>query len=128
MIQAGKVFYQLIRAITGGLLLLILGGAIFWLATGYRAEQKWRQVSSAIAVVKAKVNEQTSASFSGCVYPGSGLTIVSVNQIIFFAVKDGRAFIPKITTWHLNLAKAMAPDLKVEESELDFDYLFEHCR
>ncbi|MDP2586634.1 MAG: hypothetical protein Q8P32_02570 [Candidatus Komeilibacteria bacterium] len=122
-----KILLAFSKLTTGGLIVLLLLGAITWGYFRFQAIKENRQVAAAAALVKEKINSQPADYFSGCVHPG-GITVVSVNHEIFFIVKDQQVFIPRLTEWYNNKAKALAPDLPIQDEDLNVYYLMEYCR
>ena len=117
-----------INTVSCVLLLLLLTGTVIWLVAGREARHTKRQIEQAQVLLKEKVKVEASAVFSGCVYPENGIIIVAVNKSIFFGVKGNEVFIPRLTAWYNDQAKAMAPGLPLREENLDLYYLMEYCR
>ena len=109
------------------LLVLILGGTI-WLVMSRQARQEAKAVAAATVLVKQKIKYQPIDVFSGCVHPDNGVVVVSVNREVFFSVKNGIVYIPKMTAWYEDKAKAMASDLPLEHHGENPYYLLEYCR
>jgi len=109
------------------LLVLILGGSI-WLVMSHQGKQEAKLINQAIAEVKEKINFQPTDVFVGCIYPNGNEIIISVNHEIFFGVQDQNIFIPKLTTWYNDKAKALATELSIEDHGEDVYYLMEYCR
>lgn len=122
-----KILLAFSKLTTGGLIVLLLLGATAWGYFRYQAMRENRQVAVAAALVREKINSQPADYFSGCVHSGN-ITVVSVNRESFFAVKNSQVFIPRLTEWYNNKAKALAPDLPIQDENLNVYYLMEYCR
>ncbi|HLC64399.1 MAG TPA: hypothetical protein VJK25_03615 [Patescibacteria group bacterium] len=123
-----KVLHWFWRSITGGVILIILSGLVIAAFLGIRGWSHWRQVQAASLLVKEHLVYQPTDRFSGCLHPDNGVVIVSFNRDTFFGVKDGLVFIPLLTPWYNERAQALAPDLPVEEHNVNPYYLMEYCR
>lgn len=120
--------FWFINTVSCLLILVLLTGTVVWLVIGNEAKQVEKQLTQAQALVKEKVKFQATDVFSGCLHPANGVAIVSVNKEIFFGVKNNEVFIPRLTDWYNNQAKALAPALPIKEENINLYYLMEYCR
>ena len=122
-----KILWWFSKITTCGLILLLLLGLITWGFFRFQAVKELKQVAAAIVLVKDKIADLPTDYFSGCVHPGN-IIIVSVNQGAFFVVKDSQVFIPRLTEWYNQKAKAIAPALPMTDNNINIYYLMEYCR
>lgn len=120
--------FWFINTVSSILILLLLTGGVIWLVIGNEAKEVEKQLARAEVLVKEKIKFQATDNFSGCLHPDNGVAIVSVNRDIFFGVKNNEVFIPRLTDWYNNQAKAIAPALPIKEENVNLYYLMEYCR
>jgi len=122
-----KSLFWFINTTTCLILLVFILGSSIWLVMSHQGRQEAELIHQAEILVKEKIKFQPTDVFAGCVHPNNEI-IISVNHEIFFGVRDKKVFIPKLTPWYNDKAKAMASDLAVEDHGEDVYYLMEYCK